>query len=217
MDRNSYEQTILNAVTPVAITSSTDATPIVITATTHGLVTGDRVFIQGHTTNIAANGIFKVTKLTANTFSLQDEFTGADVAGSGGGAGSNTGFCMKAPVILNAASFKALTFQIVTANTATTTLQIAASMGKLDQDSSSPRYDFPNFGATQSKTNPYSFVNFVDYVDGVAVAGGTGLVVTGTDVQKILESNTNGIKYVTVLPTTWTAGAITIKAKGYYI
>jgi hypothetical protein len=73
---------------PVSITSSTDATPIVVTsATDHDLDSGDSVIISGHTTNTAANGSHLVVVLTSTTFELHD-MDGGDVAGSGGGAGS---------------------------------------------------------------------------------------------------------------------------------
>lgn len=215
--RHIIEQTILNAVTPVAITSSTDATPIVITATAHGLATGDRVLIIGHTTNIAANGIFKVTKLTANTFSLQDEFTGADVAGSGAGAGANTGFCMKAPNVLLASDYKTVVFTMITAGTATMNIKVASSDGKLQGDSTSPRFDYPNFAGTISKTNPYVYIQSINLDTGVAVDGATGHVVAGTDINKRFEVNSNGVKYLTVFPSTWTQGSISVKATCYYI
>lgn len=54
----------------VAITGATNATPIVVTATGHGLVTGDVVVISGVLGNTAANGTFTVTSINANTFSL---------------------------------------------------------------------------------------------------------------------------------------------------
>lgn len=60
-----------------AILSSTNASPIVVTTTVngttpgpHGFATGDNVEIVGHTTNTAANGVWQITVLTANTFSL---------------------------------------------------------------------------------------------------------------------------------------------------
>lgn len=67
---------------PVSIVSSTNATPIVVTATAHGLLTGDVATIAGHTTNTAANGTWVVTKLTADTFSI---------AATGNGIGGATG------------------------------------------------------------------------------------------------------------------------------
>src|SRR5260221_11550865 len=97
--RDVKELVIWNAVTPQAVTSSTDATPIVATKASHGYATGDLVMINGHATNIAANGLFKITVLSSSTFSLQDYVTGADIAGSGAGAGSG-GVVVAAPKIL---------------------------------------------------------------------------------------------------------------------
>lgn len=211
MNPQKQEIMLFDAVTPVAITSSTDATPIVITATTHGFATGDRVLLYGHTTNVAANGIFKVTKLTANTFSLQNEFTGADVAGSGAGAGSS-GVCMKAPPILLVSDYKNIILQIGTTGTATTTLKIAGSLGLPASGQSSPRWDLPNMGATVSPANPYTFVQIIDLDTGAAVNGATGVVVAGADVNKSYEVNVNAVKYLTVIPITWSAGVITVKA-----
>ena len=73
-----------DAVAPVtvAITAASNASPIVITAAAHGLSSGDRVFIAAVGGNTNANGIRRVTVLTANTFSLQDEVTGASIAGN---------------------------------------------------------------------------------------------------------------------------------------
>ena len=65
------------------ITGATNATPIVITTNiNHGLSTDSRVEISGVEGNTAANGYFKVTALSATTFSLQDT-DGADTSGSG--------------------------------------------------------------------------------------------------------------------------------------
>ena len=206
--------TLFDARTPVAITSSTDATPIVITATAHGLATGDIVQILGHTTNVAANGRFRVTKLTANTFSIQDEFTGADVAGSGAGAGAS-GILFKAPPIINLADYTKVILQVGTSGTATTTLKVAASLGKSDAQASGPRGDMPNFGATVSPSNPDSFLGIYDLLDvSTIIVGGTGIAVSGTDINKMYGINFNVIaaKYLSVYPVSWSAGAITVKA-----
>lgn len=54
----------------IVVTGATNATPIVITATAHGLATGDEVFIAAVGGNTAANGKFTITKVDANSFSL---------------------------------------------------------------------------------------------------------------------------------------------------
>lgn len=215
MDRHTQKVTLLNQITPKAVTSSTDATPIVVTATAHGFVTGDRVLIQGHTTNIAANGIFKVTVLTANTFSLQDEFTGANIAGSGAGAGSS-GFCLKAPPVLLVTDLRNVTFELHTTGTTTATTKALGSSGIPDSASTfnpdNPRKDLPNFGATVSPTNPYSFLNLVDLDTNGALAGSTGVAQSGADKNNAYEVNINLTKWLMVFPTAWTQGAITLVA-----
>lgn len=54
-----------------AITGATNATPIVITATSHGFANGDLVFIDGVGGNLAANGLWKIANQATNTFELQ--------------------------------------------------------------------------------------------------------------------------------------------------
>lgn len=70
-----------------AITSSTDATPIVLTvASGHGVVANDPVTVSGHLVNVAANGTFIAASVTATTITLQGS------VGSGAGAGGATGY-----------------------------------------------------------------------------------------------------------------------------
>ena len=207
------EQTLFDNVTPVTVTSSVDATPIIVTATAHGFSTGDRVLIYGHTTNIAANGIFKITKLTADTFSLQDEFTGVNVTTTGGGAGSG-GIAVKAPPIILLSEFRNIILQVNTSGTATTTLKVAGSLGNpASSYSKGPRYDFPNIGATVSPSNPYSFLSIINLaLDGSTIQAATGIVASGADINNQYEVNVNAQKYLTVFPVTWSQGAITVKA-----
>lgn len=65
------------------ITSSTNATPIVITKAAHGLASNEFVIVYGHTTNTNANGTWKITVIDANTFSLNGS-TGNGVGGASG-------------------------------------------------------------------------------------------------------------------------------------
>lgn len=206
------EQTLYNAVTPVAVTSSTDATPVVVTATAHGLATGDRVLIFGHTTNLAANGIYKVASATANTFALTDELSGANIAGTGGGAGAG-GILVPAPPVMMVSDFRTIQLQVDISGVATTTLKVAGSDGKPSaQALTSPRYDYPNMGGTIAPANPYTFLQIVDGDTGVAVNGATGIAAAAASLNKNYEINNNLKKYITVIPVSWSAGVITVKA-----
>lgn len=69
----------------VAIASTTNASPIVVTtATAHGLATGDDVNVYGHTTNTPANGQRSVTVISPTTFSLD----GSHGTAAGGATGA---------------------------------------------------------------------------------------------------------------------------------
>lgn len=74
----------------VGISSSTNATPIVVTTTLdHGLVAGDYVVITSHSSNTNANGTWKVgTVPSSNTFQIL-QIDGANTSGNGTGSGGS--------------------------------------------------------------------------------------------------------------------------------
>lgn len=65
------------------ITGATNASPIVITDVSHGLTTGANITITGVLGNTAANADWRITYLTADTFSL-DGSVGNGAYTSGG-------------------------------------------------------------------------------------------------------------------------------------
>lgn len=72
--------TLQGSTNPLASPFASNATPIVITETTHGRTTNDIVQIASVTTNMNANGIWQILVLTANTYSIQNA-VGNGVAG----------------------------------------------------------------------------------------------------------------------------------------
>lgn len=213
MTRDTKRYDIFTTVSPQTVTSSTDATPIVVTKAAHGYATGDIVLIYGHATNVAANGIYKITVVTSSTFSLQDVNTGSNIAGTGAGAGSG-GVMISPPKVVFCDDFTHAELQIGTASSGNMTVKIAGSLGK---NTATADGDTPNFGATVSAANNYTFLQVVDLEDNSAIDGGTGFVVSGTDAQRLYEININGIKYICLIPTAWSAGSITAKIKLYSI
>ena len=71
---NGVNGDIVGGETSVAVTNATNAGPIQVTASGHGLTTGDRVRIAGVAGNTAANGTFTVTVIDANDFTLDGSF-----------------------------------------------------------------------------------------------------------------------------------------------
>jgi hypothetical protein len=65
------------------VTGATNATPIVITSAAHGLTTGMRVTVASVGGNTAANGAWTITRVNADTFSL-DTSVGNGAYTSGG-------------------------------------------------------------------------------------------------------------------------------------
>ena len=59
----------------IAITGATNASPIVVTAASHGMVNGQKCVISGVGGNTAANGEWYVKKASANTIALYSDAT----------------------------------------------------------------------------------------------------------------------------------------------
>lgn len=64
------------------ITSNSLANPTVITSTAHGLSTGDQVVISGSNSTPSIDGVFTVTVITVNTFSIPVNVTVAGTQGA---------------------------------------------------------------------------------------------------------------------------------------
>jgi len=60
----------IDAATGLVITAGTNATPIVLTIAAHGYLTGDKVGISAVAGLTAANGVWSITRVDADTFSL---------------------------------------------------------------------------------------------------------------------------------------------------
>ena len=132
---------LLNAAPVRAITSSTNATPIVVTATAHGYATGDLVTINGHATNTAANGTWTVTKITNDTFSLDGSV--------GNGIGGATGCRAVAAKIAHSLDYShcQVSFDTDGGGDAAMTVKIVGSNSET----------CPDFAKAQSATNRYEF------------------------------------------------------------
>lgn len=114
-----------DSVAPVSltITAASNASPIVLTITAHGLATGDRVTVASVGGNTAANGDWVVTRVDADTFSL-DGSTGNSAYTSGGTAtrllrlqslsskGSTQGTIVKTRLVCNLATVTNGTFRV---------------------------------------------------------------------------------------------------------
>ena len=181
-----------------AITSSTNASPIVVTDASHGLVTGDYVMINGHSTNTNANGFWKVTKVSDNTFSLDDS--------TGNGTGGATGIWAKVKtngVYVGDAEAISLTIATDGGGDAAMTIKAWTS----DEESC------PDPAEPQSASNMYDFVDVIDKEDGASIDGDTGFSVSGADDYRQFDVNVSQAEWFGILPTAGTEGEVTVKVK----
>jgi hypothetical protein len=74
-----------------AITAASNATPIVVTSTSHGFANGDIVVIRGVGGNTAANGTWRVANQAANTFELTTATRSTALNSTGNGAYTSGG------------------------------------------------------------------------------------------------------------------------------
>ena len=102
--------------------------------------------------------------------------------------------------------FDHVVLSVDTADSASMTIKFQISMAE----------DEPDFTAAQSSTNRWAYVEVVNYEDSADVLDGdTGLVLTGTDVNRQYEVNVNGARWVNARITARAAGSATIKARGF--
>lgn len=76
------------------VTGASNATPIVITATSHGFANGDIVVIGAVGGNLSGNGLFRIANQATNTFELTDPITGTNVTGSGSYTSGGYAVCL---------------------------------------------------------------------------------------------------------------------------
>jgi hypothetical protein len=197
MARDVKYYTLLDAVAPRAITSSTNASPIEITAANHGYATGDKVTIIGHLVNTNANGSWTVTRTGTNTFTLDGS------TGNGVGAATGTHAVRSKVVFCADHDNVVLSFDTDGGGDAALTVKLVGSIQKTP----------PDFARPQSPTNQYEFIQMIDLQDSSEIAGDTGLVAATADVNRLLEANINGLQWLAVLITAGTAGELTVQAR----
>jgi hypothetical protein len=79
------------------ITAASNATPISVTSTSHGFATGDVIYIANVAGNTATNGLWQITVVDANTFTLNGS-TGNGAYTSGGSATKSNVIVFKATI-----------------------------------------------------------------------------------------------------------------------
>lgn len=90
-------------------------------------------------------------------------------------------------------------FQFGTITSANGTLKFQISLSR----------EKPDFSAASTPTNHWVYASVIDMAPGTAIAGATGIVLSGTDATKCLELNVGTPCWISA-ELTWTAGAWTL-------
>ncbi len=198
MGRDVKQYNLLSAAAPRAIASSTNASPIAVTtAAPHGYTTGQKVAIVGHTVNTNANGRWVITVTGASTFELVDSV--------GNGVGGASGIHYGAYKTAQLGDFRdaVLSFDTDGGGTAVLTAKVVGSVQE----------ELPNFAAPQGPDNQYDFIQMLDLQDGSEIDGDTGLAVSAGDMNRMLEVNVNGLRWLAVILTDGSIGDLTVRAR----
>ena len=205
--RESPKETIIFSPTAVVQATFTAATTDIITSNAHGLSEGDCIWVSNSggalPAGLSASTNYYVRDVTTNTFKVSATPMGTAVDITGAGTGTHT-YNLKGKAIYTgdwAHNIIHLTFS----STPTMTIKVQGSIIEAT----------PDFNAAQSITNQWDYIEVIDYQDGAAIDGDTGIACAGTADNRIFEVNVNGLTWVTVAITAWTAGKLGIALKSY--
>lgn len=101
---------------------------------------------------------------------------------------------------INVATYSEFMLSLFTSGSASGTIKFVGSIQK----------DKPNFGSAKSATNRWDYLQTIKFDEGTAYDGNTGVVMAGTDVQKIMEVNASGMQWIGCVLSSRTAGTYNV-------
>lgn len=101
---------------------------------------------------------------------------------------------------INVSTFSEFMLDLFTSGGASCTVKFKGSMMKAK----------PDFGSAKSATNRWDYLQTIKFDEGTAYDGTTGVVIAGTDVQKILEVNASGLQWIGADVTARVGGTISV-------
>lgn len=109
--------------------------------------------------------------------------------------------------------YRHLTASIDMAASANLTIKCVGSIGKGGATTVTTREDAPDPTATQSATNMYDYIEMIDLQSGADIDGDTGIAPAGTNDHRIVNINTDGLKWINFYITARSAGNATVEVK----
>lgn len=205
--RNTQNKNIIYKPTAKVKLAFTAATTGIITAAAHGLQEGDLIHLTTSGADLP-DGLsiatdYYLIDVAAGTFKLSTIRGGSAVAIGDAGTGTHTYHLKGRSIYIG--DWRHNVLHLTFSGTPTMTVKV---QGSLEDDS-------PDFNAAQSTTNLWDYIQVIDLESGLPIDGDTGIACAGSADNRELEININGLDWITVAITAWTAGYLGIILKSY--
>lgn len=198
MRSSTIEQVIFSATTKLQA-AFTAAVTNICTSSAHGFMGDEKIRVSSSTTlpaGLAANTDYYVKVIDVDTFYLSTILGGPAVDITDTGTGTHTFVLLGRDIFV--ADFDNCNISLHTTGSANFNIKVKMS----EQET------LPNFKNAASSTNRWSFLQITDLASGTAVAGATGVTMSGVDVNNTYEANMNGCRWITAEISSYVAGSV---------
>lgn len=199
--------TILDAI-GIHTAAFTAAITGIITSVAHGLKDSDMIVLT--TTNTLPAGlslaiVYIVEQATTNTFKLKkkSDNTHPNITDIGTGIHTWTIHDVGYSTNVEYYTHKEISLDSDGGGDAAMVVKFQGSIQK----------DEPDFSAAQSVSNQWEYIRVKDLQSGDYVAGDTGITFSSADDYRMFNIESNNIKWINAIISSWTAGEITVKIK----
>ena len=197
---------ILDDIAFVASVAFTAAITGIITSNDHGLKQNTIVKVASDDTlpaGLSSSVYYYVVAVTTNTFKLAIEKDGLPVSITDTGTGNHAFTVQGAQEPCFTEGFNHIELELFSDNALND--YVVKVVGSQQEDK-------PNFNAAQSESNRFEYIQTINLEDGSAVDGNDGFTVAGA-LKKVLEINTNTLRWVGLIVSSYTAGDLTAHIK----
>jgi hypothetical protein len=183
-----------------------DTTSVVTTGSAHGWSAGDKIRVSSVTTlpaGLSANTDYYVLNvLSTTTVEIAATDGGTKITSTDAGTGTHTAVLKSRKILV--ADFRDCNLSLHTANSANFTVKLQGST-----------QDDVDFESAASATNRWDYIQLVDLESGATVDGDTGVAPAGVDDDREFAINVDGLVWVCMDITSWTAGTLDARVSLY--
>ncbi len=219
--RNIINYTIVDRVGILTDTFTVVAATDVCTQSAHGLKNGDMVVLTTVTTlpaGLALATVYWIIEATTNTFKLSAISVANYTTGLGGagyaavditdaGTGAHTYTMHDIGKNIDVSDFRHAIVAVNGFGSTNIDVGFCGSIGKSPAD----MYGCPDFSATSSDVNSWGWIDIVSLHNNTSIDGSAASIsMSGSASNLLYEINVNGLKWLNVLLSGWSAGSVTV-------